>query len=363
MKSRLRVGLLFGGRSAEHEISLASARAVFEAVDRARYDVMLIRIDRRGYWHYESSPDSLRGAAREDTGSNPVFLLPSEGAGRVFFSDVQAAERLERGLDVVFPVLHGTYGEDGTVQGLLRMVNLPFVGADVLGSAVGMDKDVTKRLLKEAGYPVGDARVLYAHDPGVISFDRLAAELDLPFFLKPANTGSSVGISKVRCRAEFREALENAFRFDYKLLAEAFIPGRELVCAVIGNENPLPSVLGEISTQHDFYSYEAKYLDDEATTLTVPATIPRGVSDRLRTLSVDVYRTLCCEGMARVDWFLEDDGTPYVNEINTIPGFTHHSMFPMLWGHMGVDFTELVDRLIGYALKRHARDSKLRKRR
>ena len=198
---------------------------------------------------------------------------------------------------------------------------------------------------------------------GALSFDRLADELELPFFLKPANTGSSVGISKVRGRVEFREALGHAFRFDHKVLAEEFIRGRELECAVIGNENPLPSILGEIATRHDFYSYEAKYLDDEATTLSVPADITRGVSDRLRALSVEVYRTLCCEGMARVDWFLGDGDTPYVNEINTIPGFTRHSMFPVLWEHTGVGFPELVDRLIGYALERHARDSKLGKRR
>ena len=352
MTSKLRVGLLYGGQSAEHEVSVASARNVWEAMDRVRYAVTLIRIDRQGRWFLQASPDGAFGA---DTHGEAVFPAPRAGAATL--------RRVDGGhvppVDVVFPVLHGTNGEDGTIQGLLQLLDLPFVGPGVLGSAAGMDKDISKRLLKEAGIPVARCVVAYRHDVRP-TFDSLAEDLGVPFFLKPANTGSSVGISKVSRREAFDAALEHAFCFDNKILVEEYIRGREIECAVIGNEYPEVTIPGEITTRHDFYSYEAKYLDEEATTLSIPADLPPDVTRRLQVLSIAAYKVLGCEGMARVDFFVTGQEEVFVNELNTIPGFTRHSMFPLLWEASGIGFTQLTDRLIGLALERHARDRALR---
>ena len=342
MSRVVRVGLLYGGRSAEHEISILSARGVHAALCSARYEVTLLLIDSAGRWH-------LMDGFGCDAGTL-VFATPQGAGGVKLFTMCQGAVKpLE--LDVVFPVLHGTNGEDGTVQGFLETVGLPYVGAGVLSSSVCMDKDVAKRLLKEAGLPIPSFTVL-RRGYRVPSFDDVAAMFGVPFFLKPANAGSSVGISKIRNEAEYRAGLAHAFTYDDKVLAERFIGGRELEVAIIGSGRPRVSVPGEIVTRHDFYSYEAKYLNDAATVMIVPARISEVVSARVRALSCAAWRLLECAGMARVDFFLAAAGDLYINEVNTIPGFTRHSMFPVMWEHTGVPFPELVDELIRAALER-----------
>lgn len=357
---RLRVGVLFGGESAEHEVSLQSARNVIEAIDPERYEVVLIGIDRGGRWHLaESSRFLLDGSDPRRIRLGPtdrdVALVPGTRSDLVA---LDAGERLER-LDVVFPVLHGPMGEDGTVQGLLRLAHMPFVGPDVLGSAIGMDKDVSKRLLRDAGIPIAPFLTVLRGDPRP-GFDEVSRTLGRPVFVKPANMGSSVGVAKVSSAPELEAALDEAFGFDHKVLLERFVRGREIECAVLGNEDPKASVPGEIVPRHEFYSYEAKYLDDEGAELRIPADLDPETSERVRDLAVRTFRTLCCEGMARVDFFLTDDGEILVNEINTIPGFTRISMYPKLWAATGVSYPELVDALLGLALERAERRRALR---
>ena len=278
--AKKRVGILFGGKSVEHEVSLQSARNVYEAVDKAKFDVVLIGIDKNGQWHICDA--ALLGAA-----ASPTAELTADAAGEALalvpgetdHALVRAGSR--RGLprlDVVFPVLHGTYGEDGTVQGLLKLANVPFVGAGVLGSALGMDKDIAKRVLHDAGLPVSRSVTLTTRTAATATFEDLAAKLGAPFFVKPANSGSSVGVSKVRDAAGWAAARTLALRYDHKLLVEEFIQGREIEVAVLGNDDPQASVPGEIVPQHEFYSYEAKYLDENGAVLRIPADLPPAVS-------------------------------------------------------------------------------------
>ncbi|MEJ8571644.1 D-alanine--D-alanine ligase [Microbaculum marinum] len=357
---KIRVGILFGGKSAEHEVSLQSAKNVAEAIDRDKYDVSLIGIDKTGRWLLPDQARYLLDATdpklirlnRENERS--VALVPqSGGALSGLPADASGAA-----VDVVFPVLHGPFGEDGTVQGLLKLAGVPFVGAGVLGSAVGMDKDVAKRLLRDAGLPIARFMVLKA--AGKADFDAIAAELGLPFFVKPANLGSSVGVHKVSDRSGFLAAIEDAFLYDSKVIAEEFVEGREVECSVLGNADPIASVVGEIVSNHEFYSYEAKYIDESGAALIVPAEIPPATSDLIRDLAIEAFEVLACEGMARVDFFLKADGSVVINEINTIPGFTRISMYPRLWQASGVSYPDLIDRLIGLAIERFTREQRLK---
>ena len=263
-------------------------------------------------------------------------------------------------VDVVFPVLHGPFGEDGTVQGLLKLANLPFVGAGVLGSAVGMDKDVMKRLLRDAGIPVAKFMVFDSASKNDTGFRRLRRQLGLPMFVKPANLGSSVGISKVAGPGEFSRAVKEAFRYDNKILVEESISGREIECAVLGNERPRASVPGEIITGHKFYSYDAKYLDDQGARLVIPAALPAALTRQIQKMSVRVFKILCCSGMARVDFFLRGRDEIFVNEINTIPGFTAISMYPKMWRASGLSYSRLIDQLIRLALQTFRAEKRLR---
>jgi D-alanine-D-alanine ligase len=262
------------------------------------------------------------------------------------------------GIDVVFPVLHGPFGEDGTVQGLLKLANLPFVGAGVLGSAVGMDKDVMKRLLRDAEIPVGKFLVFQRGD--TLSYGKIKKQLGLPLFVKPANLGSSVGISKVSKKREFRAAIDEAFRYDNKVIIEEYIDGREIECSVLGNDEPAASLPGEIVVRHDFYSYDAKYIDDQGARLEIPAKLSRSVIRKIRKIAVRAYKALCCEGMARVDFFVQANGRVLVNEINTSPGFTKISMYPKMWEASGLSYPRLIDRLIRLALERARCERRLR---
>lgn len=361
MNKKLRVGILFGGKSAEHEISIRSAVNIIDAIDREKYEVSLIGIDRQGKWSAGDSAGLLLQDKNNSYGENKkerlLALVPGSGDTSLVRL---GSETAMSGLDVVFPVLHGPMGEDGTVQGLLKLLDIPFVGSGVLGSAVGMDKDVMKRLLRDSGIPVARWETVFSYDRDNIDYEKTAEHLGSPLFIKPANLGSSVGVHKVSGKDEFNEALEDAFCFDNKVLIEEFISGREIECAVLGNENPAASVPGEICTKHDFYSYKAKYIDENGAVLSIPADLPDDVAEKIKDISVRSFRAVCCEGMARVDSFLKKDGSIIVNELNTIPGFTSISMYPMLWKASGLPYSELIDRLIGLAVERHEREKNLR---
>ena len=363
MKRKLRVAILFGGKSAEHEISIISAKNIFEAIDQKKYQVVLIGIDKKGRWYFNDDARLLQQATtpksiKFNRESNALALVPGNKAKQwVRLS----GHGNQKPVDIVFPVLHGTFGEDGTVQGLLKLADIPFVGAGVLGSAVGMDKDVMKRLLRDAGIRIAKFLVFDRAGQEAIDFGAVRQELGLPLFVKPANLGSSVGISKVKNEAEFRNAVKEAFRYDQKILVEEAIQGREIECSVLGNERPIASVPGEIVTRHEFYSYEAKYLDENGARLEIPAKLPPRVAEEIQQVAIKTFKALCCEGMARVDFFLRGDSEVIVNEINTIPGFTKISMYPKLWGASGVPYTELIDRLIQLALERFKREQKLKR--
>jgi D-alanine-D-alanine ligase len=366
---KLRVGVLFGGRSGEHEISLRSALTVMSAMDSARYEVVPIGIDRDGRWYLErnalellsEAAPKLRALSRGDT---PVTLLPHCDS-RVLISTAGAEKTrsavcapIPGPLDVVFPVLHGTFGEDGTIQGLLELAGVPYVGSGVLGSAIGMDKDVQKRLLRDAGVPVvryfALTRREYEERPGLAR--GYARELGYPVFVKPNALGSSIGISRVARFGELGPALADAFQYDRTALIEAACEGRELECAVLGNERPEASVVGEILVKgrHRFYSYESKYVDPEGAEVKIPADLPHPTADRIRKLAVKAFKALSLRGMARVDFLARRDlGEIFVNEVNTIPGFTAISMYPKLWEASGLALPKLVDRLIELALEEH----------
>ncbi len=358
---RLRVGLLFGGESAEHEVSLQSAANVLAAMDREKYEPVLIGIDKQGRWRLaddarflleSGDPRRIRlGPSRAE-----VALAPGHRQGELV--PLGEAGSLPR-LDAVFPVLHGPMGEDGSVQGLLRLSHLPFVGAGVLASAIGMDKEVTKRLLRDAGIPIAAFETVRRGEPRP-GFGWLAERLGAPLFVKPANLGSSVGVHPVESEDQLQAALEDAFRYDRKVLVEEAVSGREIECAVLGNEDPEASVPGEVIPRHAFYSYEAKYLDEQGAELVIPAELDQETARKVQDLSIAAFRTISCEGMARVDFFLREDGELLVNELNTIPGFTRISMYPKLWAASGLAYGDLIDRLISLALERADRERALR---
>lgn len=357
---KIHVAVLFGGKSAEHEISVISAKNVVAALDPNKYEVTLIGIDKTGVWHLEQIQNLLQQTSvlpNLNQAQNGVALMPGKRSD--LFMCQQQATSLNH-IDVVFPVLHGPLGEDGTVQGLLKIADVPFVGPGVLSSSVCMDKDVMKRLLRDAGLPVAKFLVFRKHERTQLNFGAIEQELGLPFFIKPANLGSSVGISKVHNEAEFLPALTEAFSYDNKIIIEEFTPGREIECAVLGNDNNMQAALpAEIIPQHEFYSYEAKYLDPNGAKLEVPAKLAPDIVKKFQSLAIQAAQALCCEGMARVDCFLQGDGNIYINEVNTIPGFTAISMYPASWIASGINYAQLIDYLIKLAIERHQQEAKL----
>ncbi|QCR36678.1 D-alanine--D-alanine ligase [Nissabacter sp. SGAir0207] len=359
--AKIRVGVIFGGKSAEHEVSLQSAKNIVEAMDKDRFEVTLLGIDKQGQWHLHDAAHYLQHAddpARIalNPSSRDLALVPGQQQNQ--WVERQEARALAQ-LDVIFPIVHGTLGEDGSLQGLLRMANLPFVGSGVLGSAVSMDKDVTKRLLRDAGLAVAPFVTLTRTNRARFGFDAVRARLGLPLFVKPANQGSSVGVSKVRNEEEYQTALALAFRFDHKVLVESAIQGREMECAVLGNEQPVASVCGEVVLQDEFYSYDTKYINEQGATVAIPADLPEETHQRIRAVAVEAFQVLECSGMARVDVFLTADGEVIINEVNTLPGFTNISMYPKLWEASGLSYSALITRLIELALERHQLDSAL----
>ena len=369
MKSKIKVGILFGGRSAEHEVSLQSAKNVFDALDKEKYEAYLIGIDKSGRWCLGEESRFLLDAddpkkIRLNASSDAVALVP-QSSGEISYLSSTAEHN--KAVDVVFPILHGPFGEDGTVQGLLKLADIPFVGAGVLAAAVSMDKDVMKRLLRDGGLPIGKFRVVRNIDKAV-SFDEISAELGLPLFIKPANMGSSVGVSKVYNNEDYHAALKDAFLYDTKVLIEEYISGRELECSVLGSSfaeagskhSLSASGVGEIIPSHDFYSYDAKYIDEKGASLVIPAKIPDETKEHIRELSLKVFDVLSCDGLGRVDFFLKEDGSIIVNEINTMPGFTRISMYPKLWEAAGISYSELIDRLIEIAILRFQNEKLLK---
>ena len=361
---KTRVAILFGGRSAEHDVSRASAANVLRSLDPDRYDATAIGITREGRWIVAGAGNGAGtgGGALAIPNDGPQLALLPGGQGRALVLDGDAAVRDLPAFDVVFPVLHGPNGEDGTVQGALELADVAYVGSRVMGSAAAMDKDVAKRLMRDAGLPIVPYVAMSAAAP--ISYDDAAAAVGSPeLFVKPANMGSSVGVSKARTAAEFDACCKLAFRFDSKILIErSLAPIREVECSVLEDAADLirASQLGEIvpSDKHGFYSYDAKYLDADGALLRVPADVPPALADRIRELAITTFRVLGCEGMARIDFFLHGEQA-YVNEANTLPGFTDISMYPRLWEASGLPQSELMDVLIGHALERHKRSRTL----
>jgi D-alanine-D-alanine ligase len=353
---KLRVGIIFGGRSGEHEVSVTSAASIFKNIDRGKYDPVPILIEKDGRWTFPDQPPSATSAAEV------IQQARTAGGNRQSAGTTDPAlAALE--LDVVFPVLHGPYGEDGTVQGLLELANIPYVGPGVLASAAGMDKAVMKILFSARGLPVCDWHgfVRAEWDRNREAVLTTLEALGLPVFVKPANLGSSVGISKVKTRAELVPAIETALSFDRKVVVEAAVPNaREIECAVLGNDDPTTSLPGEIVPAREFYDYEAKYLDEGSKSL-IPADLPPAIVREVQRLSIEAFRAIDAAGLGRVDFLLaRDSGTLYVNEINTMPGFTTISMYAKMWEASGVGYTALVDQLIQLALARHAEKQRLR---
>ena len=359
-KAKIRIGVLYGGRSGEHDVSLCSAASVFSALDRSKYDVTAIGIDRDGRWYVQEKPEIIsdkdfgRKMALKKSG---LWLVNHfEQKNRLHFYDIKNKNK-EVVVDVVFPVIHGTFCEDGTLQGLLELAMVPYVGADVIGSAVGMDKDVAKRLLKDAGIPVVPSITVHKQNwkknSRSITKEALAG-LGLPLFVKPVCAGSSVGVKKVKKKESLTAAMNFAFQFDTRVMIEKAVDCREIECAVLGNEKPAGSVLGEIIPNHEFYSYEAKYIDPNGAALKIPAEVSKSLSDKIRKFAVEGYMALGCSSMARVDFFLDRKTSKfYLNEINTLPGFTSISMYPKLWEATGLKYSSLLDKLIALALDRH----------
>ena len=383
---KLRIGVVYGGRSGEHEVSVASAAAVMKNLDKERYEAVPIRIDKDGCWTVQDRPPTSISAAeiieqgrlqvaRSIRPVREAYLVTRPGDEQLLTiergpsnhpaeRDGESAHVTALRLDVIFPVLHGPFGEDGTVQGLLELANVPYVGAGVLASATGMDKAIMKVLFAARGLPIVDHLVVMRREWQADqrrTIDRIVGKLSLPVFVKPANLGSSVGISKAKAVAELRNALDLAAEFDRKIIVEAAVPkAREIECAVLGNDDPEASVAGEIIPSREFYDYDAKYIN-EGSKLLIPAPISDAQAAEVRRLAIDAFRAIDGAGMARVDFLLDRDSNAlYVNEINTIPGFTTISMYAKLWAASGVDYPVLLDRLVELALARHAEKQQLR---
>lgn len=361
---KVKVGVIFGGRSGEHEVSLVSAQSIIKALDPDKYDIVPIGISKRGTWLVGADP---KGFLPEPTDRAQIDCQPAAAPGQtglvgdpshkglVLLEQTRPTGRVK--LDVLFPVVHGTYGEDGTLQGLLEMADIPYVGCGVLASALGMDKTAAKRVFRDAGLPIGGFREILRKDikasPETVIAE-IETEFTYPCFIKPVNSGSSVGVSKAHNPKELVEALHLAARFDRKVLVEEFIDGRELEVSVLGNDEPIASVPGEVVPCNEFYDYQAKYVDDRSK-LHIPAHLSPEQTVEIRALAVRAFKALDCAGMARVDFFVEKTtGKILLNEVNTIPGFTSISMYPKLWEATGISYSQLVDRLISLALERYS---------
>jgi D-alanine-D-alanine ligase len=358
---RIRVGVIFGGRSVEHEVSLVSAASVINALDKSKYEIVPIGIAHTGQWLSSGEAMKLLKENASIDHETEQLILPDPRKQSLV--TMNGGTAVESRIDVVFPVVHGTYAEDGTLQGLLELADLPYVGAGVLGSAVGMDKIVQKDLLRQAKIPTTPA-IWFFYNEFRSTPKKLIAEMEkklrYPMFVKPAHSGSSIGISKSHNQKELLEHIEFASQYDWKILVEKAVPNaREIECAVLGNENPEASVPGEIVPSNEFYDYDAKYVDGKSNVI-IPARLPKTVVKNIQRVAITAYRTLDCSGMARVDFLVvKKTNRIFLNEINTIPGFTSISMYPKLWEATGLPYSQLLDRLIALAMERHEQKKKL----
>jgi len=345
MSKKKKVAILFGGRSVEHGVSVNSARNIFEHINKDRFEPLPIGITKSGQWY-------LTNGVSKDIGQGKALglILDAQSPGFIL---VSSGDRIKA--DIIFPVLHGTDGEDGSIQGMIKALDIPMVGTGVLGSAISMNKIIAKRLLKDARLPVTNFISFHYTQRDQIDYKEIKKILGTPFMVKSASLGSSVGVNKVKNETDFKKAVEEAFRYDESILMEEFITGREIECAILGNNPPEASYPGEIviDKKYDFYTFDAKYVDPEAVQIDVPAKMDSKIAEKVRDICIKAYKTLCCEDFARVDLFLTDEGKIYINEINTIPGFTNSSMFPMMWNERGVSFTELISRLLDLSQERY----------
>ncbi|HEY6952150.1 MAG TPA: D-alanine--D-alanine ligase family protein [Bacteroidota bacterium] len=364
MSTRLRIGVIFGGRSAEHEVSLVSATSVINALDKEKYEIVPIGISPEGRWLSSSEALRLLKEKVSITDLPEHVFVPDPHHKALMAINAEVSSSASKPVDVIFPLIHGTYGEDGTIQGLFELADIPYVGAGVLGSALGMDKVVQKQLLRQAKIPVTpDLSFLFAHYTANPKSHIAAIERTLryPVFVKPPNLGSSIGISKAHHRKELADAIELAGQYDRKVLVEQGVKNaREIECSVLGNDDPEASIPGEIIPSNEFYDYDAKYVDGKSNAV-IPAKLPKPVLRKIRQYAVEAFRILDCAGMARADFLVgKSTNRIFLNEINTLPGFTAISMYPKLWQASGLQYPQLLDRLIDLALERHAAKSNLK---
>jgi D-alanine-D-alanine ligase len=362
MNSKKTVAILCGGRSAEHEVSLQSGKSIIDAIDREKYDLMIIGIDKQGQWLIYPQDDYLKNENDPakislSNAGKPIAIVPGTGDNKLY--DIYGSNYLTAP-DVVFPILHGPFGEDGTMQGLLKLLDLPFVGPSVLGSAVSMDKDIMKKLMDFADIQNAEFYTFVNRAQSNPSFETVEKALGMPVFIKPANMGSSVGVSKANSKEEFEKYLALAYQFDHKVIVEKYIKGREIECAVLGNEKPKASIPGEIVAHHEFYSYDAKYIDEKGASLLIPAKMEEQTIKKVQAIAVKTFQALNCEGLGRVDMFITENDNIFVNEINTLPGFTKISMYPKLWAETGIAYKDLISELIDLAIDRHGKDKALK---
>lgn len=358
---KIKVAIIFGGRSTEHQISLQSAQNVLNSLDKEKYEPILIGIDKQGIWQLHGNVMQLNNPTIPNEISlkdvhNPLVLSQNNNAKSIV--SIDGKSELAKA-DVIFPVLHGTFGEDGSIQGLAKLANLPCVGCGILGSAVGMDKDIMKHVLRSSNIKVAKW-VTIRNSVHNADYEQIEKELGNELFIKPANLGSSVGVSYTTTKEQFYDALASALKYDHKVIIEEKIVGREIECAVLGNDHPESSIPGEVKAQGGFYSYENKYLDEKGAELFIPAELSDSQVKRVQTLALETYSQLECRGMTRVDMFLTENEELIINEVNTIPGFTNISMYPKLWEVSGLPQQELITKLIELAIEEHQKDSQLK---
>ncbi len=358
---KLRVAILFGGRSTEHQISLLSAKNVIESIDKDKFEPLLIGIDKKGVWHFNEGSLTLLNA------NNPKLVEMGKMGKEITLShntddhrlmSFESSDALGK-IDVIYPVLHGTYGEDGSIQGLAKLANLPCVGCGILGSAIGMDKDIMKKILRDGGIGIADFFTFRKGSSKNPDYKTVVEKLGNELFIKPANLGSSVGVSFVDNEKDFYKAIEFGFSYDRKVIVEEKITGREIEVAVLGNDEAIASVPGEIIPKSGWYSFENKYVDEEGAALAIPALLDEKITSEVKRQALETYHLLELSGMTRVDFFLKSDGSMIVNEVNTLPGFTSISMYPKLWEHSGIPQKELITKLIEFAIERHEQENEL----